>query len=175
LGGKPVRITERFLTGAKPTTRVSTVTTEPGGTFSIHTEPGPSRTIAASFDGSPILGRSAAPVLELGVRSRVQLRASAAVATVGGPPLLFRGRLVAPRETIPPTGKSVQLQFRFAGLPWAEFRTVQTDAHGRFRYAYRFSDDDSRGVRFQFRAYAPAQEGWPYEPGGSRPVLVRGR
>lgn len=175
LGGKPVRITERFLTGAKPTTRVSTVTTEPGGTFSIHTASGPSRTIAATFDGSPILGRSAAPVLELGVRSRVQLRASATVATVGGPPLLFRGKLVAPRETIPPTGKSVQLQFRFAGLPWAEFRTVQTDAHGRFRYAYRFSDDDSRGVRFQFRAYAPAQEGWPYEPGGSHPILVRGR
>ena len=51
---------------------------------------------------------------------------------------------------------------------------MQTDARGRFRYAYRFSDDDSRGVRFQFRAYAPAQSDWPYEPGSSRPVAVLG-
>ena len=78
------------------------------------------------------------------------------------------------RAAIPPGGKAVQLQFRLPGLPWTEFRTVQTDGSGRFRYAYRFSDDDSRGVRFQFRAYAPAQDGWPYEPAGSRPVIVRG-
>ena len=45
---------------------------------------------------------------------------------------------------------------------------------GRFRYAYRFSDDDSRGVRFLFRAYVPSQDDWPYEPGGSLPVAVRG-
>jgi hypothetical protein len=69
---------------------------------------------------------------------------------------------------------TVQLQFRAAGLPWTEFRTVQTNARGRFRYAYRFSDDDSRGVRFQFRAFVPTQGGWPYEPWGSRPVSVRG-
>jgi hypothetical protein len=175
LQGKPVRIVERFPSGAQPDTRLSTAITGPDGSFSIRTMAGPSRTIAIAFEGGPTLGRSAAPVLELGVRSRVQLRASAAAATVGGPPLVFRGRLVAPPRAVPPAGRSVQLQFRLAGLPWAEFRTVQTDAQGRFRYAYRFSDDDSRGVRFQFRAYAPAQEGWPYEPGGSRPVLVRGR
>jgi hypothetical protein len=69
---------------------------------------------------------------------------------------------------------SVQLQFRAPGLAWAEFRTVQTDRHGRFRYPYRFSDDDSRGVRFRFRAFVPTQSDWPYEPGGSRPVAVRG-
>jgi hypothetical protein len=175
LRGKPVRVVERFLAGAQPATRISTATTGTDGAFSIRTTTGPSRTIAIAFDGSPTLGQSAGPILELGVRSRVQLRASAAAAKIGGPPLVFRGRLVAPAEAIPTTGRSVQLQFRLPGLPWAEFRTVQTDARGHFRYAYRFSDDDSRGARFQFRAYAPAQEGWPYEPGGSRPVLVRGR
>jgi hypothetical protein len=175
LFGKSVRVIERFLAGTRPATHVSTAITGPDGGFSIRTTAGPSRTIAIAFDGSPTLGRSAGPILELGVRSRVQLRASAAVATIGGPPLVFRGRLVSPPEAIPPTGRSVQLQFRLPGLPWAEFRTVQTDGRGRFRYAYRFSDDDSRGARFQFRAYAPAQEDWPYEPGGSQPILVRGR
>ena len=100
------------------------------------------------------------------------MRASTPVARVGGPPVVFRGRVAG---TIPPKGKHVQLQFRLPGLPWSEFRTVRTDSRGRFRYAYRFSDDDSRGVRFQFRAFAPAQDDWPYEPGGSRPVAVRGR
>ncbi|MET0306468.1 MAG: hypothetical protein ABW196_09610 [Solirubrobacterales bacterium] len=175
LPGKPLRVVERFLAGARPATRVSTATTGPDGAFSIRTLAGPSRTIAVAFDGSPTLARSTAPILELGVRSRLQLRASAAVARIGGAPLVFRGRLITPGEELPPTGRSVQLQFRLPGLPWAEFRTVQTDSHGRFRYAYRFSDDDSRGARFQFRAYAPAQEGWPYEPAGSHPVLVRGR
>ena len=68
----------------------------------------------------------------------------------------------------------MQLQFRLPGLPWTEFRTVQTNRRGRFRYAYRFSDDDSRGVRFLFRAFVPTQSDWPYEPGGSLPVAVRG-
>jgi hypothetical protein len=174
LGSVPVRVVERFAPAAHPV-RTSTVMTAPNGTFSIRTDPGPSRTIAVSFDGSPTLARSAAHTLELGVRSRVRLQASAGVATVGGAPLIFRGRLVATPGEIPASGKSVELQFRLPGLPWAEFRTVQTDGRGRFRYAYRFSDDDSRGARFQFRAYAPAQEDWPYEPGSSRPVLVRGR
>lgn len=88
--------------------------------------------------------------------------------------MVFRGRVAAAPGTIPPEGKSVQLQFRLPGLDWSEFRTIKTDRRGRFRYAYRFSDDDSRGARFQFRAYAPAEDNWPYEPGGSLPVLVRG-
>lgn len=174
-GGMPVRIVERFASGAAPAVRVSTARTEPNGTFSIRLAPGPSREVIAAFDGSPTLARSAARPLHLGVRSWVRLRISSAVAKVDGAPLVFRGRLAAPEDATPSGGKSVQLQFRLPGLPWAEFRTIQTDRGGRFRYAYRFSDDDSRGARFQFRAYAPAQDDWPYEPGSSRPVIVRGR
>jgi hypothetical protein len=175
LGGAPVRVVERFGAGANSAAQVSTVRTGPDGSFAIRTAPGPSRTIAISFDGSPTLARSAGPTLRLGVRSRVRLQASSTRATIGGAPLVFAGRVVASPGEIPPNGESVQLQFRLAGLPWAEFRTVQTDRHGRFRYAYRFSDDDSRGIRFQFRTFAPAQEDWPYEPAGSRPILIRGR
>ncbi|HMJ72567.1 MAG TPA: hypothetical protein VK471_04275 [Solirubrobacterales bacterium] len=174
LGGTPVRVVERFAPGAHPAVQTSTVMTAPNGTLSIRTGPGPSRTIVVSFDGSPTLARSTTRMLQLGVRSRVRLRASAGVATVGGAPLIFRGRLVAAPSEIAAGGKSIELQFRLPGLPWAEFRTVQTDGRGRFRYAYRFSDDDSRGIRFQFRAYAPAQDDWPYEPAGSRPILVKG-
>jgi len=110
--------------------------------------------------------------LRIDMPGTIRITASDPVATVGGRPVVFRGRVGG---DVPPNGKYVQLQFRLPGLRWTEFRTVRTDARGRFRHAYRFSDDDSRGVRFQFRAYAPAQDDWPYEPVGSRPVAVRGR
>jgi hypothetical protein len=175
LNDTPVRIVERFDPGADPVVRVWTVRTGPTGAFSIHAPPGPSRTIELAFEGTPTLARSSGRTLRLGVRNRLRLRTSAGAAKIGGKPLVFRGRVAAPPGTIPRTGMPVQLQFRLGGAPWSEFRTVQTDAGGRFRYAYRFTDDDSRGVRFQFRAYVSAQENWPYEPAGSRPVLVRGR
>ncbi len=174
LGGTPVRVVERFAAGAHPVSRVSTAMTAADGTFSIRTGPGPSRTISIGFEGSPTLTRSTARTLELGVRSRVHLRASASVAKINGAPLIFRGQLAAAPGEIPKGGRPIELQFRLPGLPWAEFRTVQTDRHGRFRYSYRFSDDDSRGARFQFRAFVAKQAGWPYEAAGSRPVIVRG-
>ena len=108
------------------------------------------------------------------MRAGISLRASSPIAVVGGRPIVFRGTVAASPGELPPGGATVQLQFRAAGLPWSEFRTVQTNGRGRFRYAYRFSDDDSRGVRFRFRAFVPAQRDWPYEPGASRPVAVRG-
>ena len=61
------------------------------------------------------------------------------------------GDVSAPRSRRRSAG---ELQFRFPGSDWSEFRTVQTDAHGRFRYPYAFSDD-SRGVRFQFAPSPP--------------------
>jgi hypothetical protein len=173
LDGMPVRIVERFAPGASPAARVSMVRTGPNGAFSIRLAPGPSREVTATFDGNRTLARSSGRPLRLGVRSSVRLRVSSRLARIGGAPIVFRGA-VGPRPGATVAGRSVQLQFRLAGLPWSEFRTIQTDRRGRFRYAYRFSDDDSRGARFQFRAYAPAQENWPYEPTGSRPVLVHG-
>ncbi|MEX0972307.1 MAG: hypothetical protein WDZ46_03515 [Solirubrobacterales bacterium] len=173
LAGAPLRIVERFAAGARPSTRVSTVRTMPGGGFAHRIAPGPSREIEVSFAGTPTLARSSANTLKLRVRSRVRLRASSRVAKVGGAPIVFRGRVAASARTIP-APESVQLQFRLPGLPWSSFRTLKTNRNGRFRYAYSFSDNDSRGARFQFRAFVPAQQNWPYEPGGSRPVLVRG-
>lgn len=173
LAGMPVRVVERFAAGARPATRVSTVTTGRNGAYALRLMPGPSREVTASFAGNQSLGRSTSATLSLATRGAVRLQASSARARVDGTPLVFRGA-VAPPGAIPAGGLPVQLQFRLAGTEWSEFRTVQTDRRGRFRYAYRFSDDDSRGARFQFRAYVAAHENWPYEPSGSRPVLVRG-
>jgi len=171
--GAPVRMVERFARGARPAQRVSFARTGPGGSFRLRTSRGPSRMIEITFDGDRTLARSTAHPLSLRVRGRVRLRTSARVAEVGGRAVVFSGRVATP-DAIPAGGLNVELQFRVQGSPWSEFRSVRTDRRGRFRYAYAFSDDDSRGVKFQFRAYLPPQQNWPYEPSGSRPVLIRG-
>jgi hypothetical protein len=173
IAGVEVRVVERYA-GSRDE-RVVRVVTGTRGEFSLPLPAGPSREVLASYAGSVALAHAAARPAELLVRSGVALHVSAAVARVGGAPIVFRGTVRSAAGELPEDGKAVELEFRAAGLPWEEFRTVRTNRRGRFRYAYRFSDDDSRGVTFQFRAHAPAERGWPYEPGSSRPVRVRGR
>jgi hypothetical protein len=174
LTGMPVRMIERFEAGAVPRERVTIVRSAADGSFGLRLGPGPSRQLLAVAPPTAALSGASTRPLRLAVRSGVRLRASSAVAKVGGRPIVFRGRVATGGAEIPTDGKGVQLQFRLPGLPWSEFRTVRTDPRGAFRYAYRFADDDSRGVRFQFRAFVPAQAGWPFEPAGSPPVSITG-
>jgi len=175
LANLPVQITETFGPGAELAERQTTVVTDAGGVYLARLAPGPSRQIEVGFGGNPVLTSSAGRELQLGVRAAVRLRSSSASATIGGAPVVFSGVVANDEATIPATGLPIELQFRLPDLPWSEFRTVQTGPGGRFRYAYAFSDDDSSGVRFQFRARLAAQPGWPFEPGVSRPVSVTGR
>lgn len=175
IGGQPIEIVEVFGEGEAPRERVSTVATDADGRFALRLPAGPDRSIAARFRGSRTLSRASSATIDLRVRSSVRMRVSAASAAVGGRPVIFSGVVRAGRGEIPAEGKAVALQFRLPGLPWTDFRTVRTDRRGRFRQAYRFADDDSRGVRFRFRAQVTPEPGWPYEPGCSRPVTVRGK
>lgn len=175
LGGEEVAVTETFAPRSQPAQRTTVVRTRSDGSFSLQLKPGPSREVSAAFAGTPTLTRATGISVELDTLAAVRLRASTGSAKVGGAPVVFSGAVgqagVAPLEE----GLPVELQFRYPGADWSGFRTVQTDARGHFRYAYRFSDDDSRGIRFQFRAYVKGREGWPYEPAFSRPVAVTGR
>ena len=174
VAGATVTVNESFAPGAAASSRRAFARTKADGSFSLYLAPGPSREVSASYTGSRLLSRIAGPAAHLAVRSAARLRASASVAKVGGAPVVFSGR-VAHTGVKTPKGTAVELQFRYPGADWSEFRTVKTAASGRFRYPYRFSDDDSRGVHFQFRAVVPAQKDWPYDPGASRPVIVTGR
>jgi hypothetical protein len=176
LGDMPIEVIETFDPGAPaPGLHTTTVQTAADGTFATYLAPGPSRRVEALFPGDRVRTRAVDAPVRLGVLAGVRLHASAATAEVGGAPVLFSGQLGDVAPSLPSAGRPVELQFRLLGSPWAEFRTVQTDARGRFRYPYAFSDDDSRGARFQFRAHVPAGPGWPYEAANSRPLLVLGR
>jgi hypothetical protein len=175
LGGQELAVTETFAPGSQPPRRTTTVRTAADGSFSLRLAPGPSREVSAAFAGTRTLARATGRSVHLGVLASIRLRASAGTAKVGGAPIVFSGSVGQTGAAALEEGLPVELQFRYPGVDWSGFRTVQTDARGRFRYAYRFSDDDSRGVRFQFRAYAKGREGWPYEPASSRPLTVTGR
>lgn len=174
LAGLEVVVTERFAAGANPATRTSYARTEGDGGFSVWLGPGPSRTVVATFAGNRVLTRAAGKPVGVDVRGSVSLRSSSASARVGGRPIVFAGSIGTRGAAATGKGRRVELQFRYPGAPWRTFRTVETDRSGRFRLRYAFSDDDSRGVRFQFRASVPAEGGWPYESASSRPVSVRG-
>jgi hypothetical protein len=174
LAGQTVEVVETFAAGAHNDSRRTGLTTDADGRFSTRLAPGPSREITAEFPGTGRLTRAAGRQIHLHVRAAVHLRVSTGHVKVGGPPVLFTGRIAHPEAPIPSSGLPVQLQFRLPGMPWTEFRTLQSDAFGHFRYPYSFSDDDSAGVRFQFRAAVPAAGGWPFAPATSRPVAVTG-
>jgi hypothetical protein len=172
--GLPVTVTESFAGGSSPSRRSTILRTADDGSFSLRLAPGPSRDVSVAFAGTRTLTRAATASVHLGVRAAVRLKVSARSARVGGAPVVFSGRVAGPGASTR-GGVPIELQFRYRGAEWSEFRTVETDAKGRFRYPYRFSDDDSRGVRFRFRALAGQREGWPYEPAFSNPVAVSGR
>lgn len=175
LGNLPVRIVESFEEGAAVPQRSTTVTTAADGSFALRLRPGPSRTVEASFAGTKTLGEGAAGGSALDVRGSIRLRASARTADVGGAPVVFGGRVHHLGARLPDGGLPVELQFKIPGGAWTEFRTLRAGPGGRFRYPYAFSDDDSHGVRFQFRAQISGERDWPYEPAASKPVSVAGR
>jgi hypothetical protein len=175
LAGLPIEITESFDAGSETIRRTTTVASAADGFFLARLGPGPDRRVTVSFAGTPTLTAASGRELRLGVRGAVRLHVSSPTAKVGGAPVIFSGHLGRRGAVVPAAGLPVALEFRVVGLPWTEFRTVQTDARGAFRFPYAFSDDDSRGVRFQFRAHLAAQPGFPYDESYSRPVAVTGR
>jgi hypothetical protein len=174
LAGQRVDVVETFARGARARSHTTTVTTDARGAFHTRLAPGPSRRVSAEFAGTHRLTRASGRRLRLRVRAGVRLRVSTSRVRVGGAPVVFRGRVVHPEARIPPTGLPVQLEFRLPGMAWSEFRTLQTDSAGRFAYPYSFSDDDSAGVRFLFRAFVPATGNWAFAPATSRPLAVTG-
>lgn len=175
LRNRKLTVVETFDDGARLRNRRTIVHSHADGSFVTRLGAGPSRRVGVAFAGDLLLSRRAGRKLRLGVRTGVGLRVSTSRATIGGGPVVFSGRIDHPGTPIPHVGLPVELQFRLPGRPWEEFRTLQTDSSGRFRFPYSFSDDDSAGIRFLFRAHAPPSNGWPFLPGSSRPLPVTGQ
>jgi hypothetical protein len=174
LAGQSVAVVETFARGSRTAERVTPLTTDARGAFHTRLAPGPSRRVSAAFAGTHRLTRTGGRRLRLRIRAGVRMHVSTERVRVGGAPVVFSGQVVHPEARIPRTGLPVELEFRLPGMAWSEFRTLQTDSRGHFSYPYSFSDDDSSGVRFFFRAFVPATGNWPFAPATSRTVGVTG-
>ena len=90
---------------------------------------------------------------------------------LNGQAVTFRGTLRA--RPIPAVGKLVELQVVLSGR-WQTFQTVRSDARGSWAVRYRFRR--SCGLtRYRFRARLPAEAGYPFEAGKTRPIVVQVR
>jgi hypothetical protein len=108
----------------------------------------------------------ATATLALRVHAGIGLRIAPRVTSVGHR-ILFTGVL---RGTpIPPGGKQLVLEASSGG-EWVEFRTITTDARGRYHASYRFKLPGP--VAYRFRVYAPHEADFPFLEGTSHIVTV---
>ncbi len=144
----------------------STATTQSNGRFATRLDAGPSRRLDLVYryndkvlGGKVQLDSRVVPTLE--IPKKILENGEAA---------RFSGRVPGPNAE----GRAVAMQAR-VGRKWRTFKQLRTDADGRYRGKYRFTQTRGR-VRYVFRALVKRQSGYPYEPGPShgRRVVVRG-
>jgi hypothetical protein len=87
--------------------------------------------------------------------------------TVGGRPVLFGGRVSTP---VPRGGKLVEVQAHFRGR-WRTISVVRARRGGRWRFRYTFQTSPWP-AHHRMRARVPAEAGYRFAAGSSRPVRV---
>ena len=148
--------------------------TRPDGTWTlVMPRDVSSRTLSFRYrshlgDAKPV----AEVALTLRVRAAVALKVTPKVASSRGG-LRISGRLLG--APLPARGKVVELQARGkGGGRWITFRTVRSDARGRFSTRYQFRNTVGP-VTYVFRARAREEAAYPFLTGSSRVVSVRVR
>ena len=111
----------------------------------------------------------ATSALTLRVHAGIVLRIAPRVTSVGHT-IRFSGVLHG--APIPPGGKQLILEASSGG-EWIQFRTISSDAKGRYRASYRFKF--SGPVTYRFRVLCPHEADFPFLKGTSRVVAVRER
>ena len=85
------------------------------------------------------------------------------------------GRVRSRGAPLPRRGKLVAIQYLEAATGrWRPVLVTRTDHGGRFHARYRFRYV-SGAAAIRLRAAALPEERWPYAPGASRPLTVRGQ
>jgi 5-hydroxyisourate hydrolase-like protein (transthyretin family) len=145
---------------------VTTATTQGNGRFATRLAEGPSRRLdlvyrynSRTLGGRVQLDSRVIPTLRI-AKKNLQ----------NGDAARFKGWVPGPNAE----GRAIAMQAR-VGRKWRTFKQLRTDSDGRFRGKYRFTQTSGR-VRYVFRALVKRQNGYPYEPGGSRKrtLVVRG-
>ena len=140
--------------------------TDGNGAYRLRLPRGVSREVRVDFPGSRSL-RPASDVVAVRVRGWAKLRLRPRHLHRGDT-ITFLGRVGHYRARLPSAGKLIQIQY-LDGRKWRPaVKLGHTNRRGRFRIKYRFRRI-SRPTRIQFRILVPAEGGWPYTTGASKP------
>jgi hypothetical protein len=150
---------------------LAVLTTDAQGSFSYRAAGSASRTLRFVHPGTPTVLPAESRVT-LVVPAASSFKASRKRLPNGGR-LVFRGRVAS--LPLPAAGKLVELQVRQPSGEWTTFRTLRTDARGRWALRYRFQLVRCH-TTYRLRARIPAEAGYPFVEGHSRSrkVTVRG-
>jgi len=146
------------------------------GRFSYKARGTQSRTLTFSYLGN-------GTTLPITSQVKVTVPAKATIKTsrrklLNGGVTVFSGQVKT--RPIPAGGKLLAVQAyikrRQGHGRWSTFRTVRTDAAGRWKTRYRFVSTCERRYRWSIRAVVPSEAGVPYSLGKTKPthVTVRG-
>lgn len=171
LPNEKVRVVETFASGSKSGTVSRELTTDGDGRYRLLLTPGPTRSIAAFFDGTRKLSRAVSPETTVKVKGKVGFRIKPKKVLNGGA-VRMKGS-VGFRGVLPPArGKLVAIQYLDPSRrKWRPVEVLRTNRRGRFSYAYRFRTI-STAQRIVFRASVLQEAGWPYLPSTSKPRSV---
>jgi hypothetical protein len=170
--GQGIAGAEIQVFSSSPTTPqqlVAVLNTDGNGRYTYAATATTSRTLHFSYAGSALVLPAASDVQVL-VPAVSTLHVSR-THVLNGQAVTFGGRTRT--LPVPAGGKLIQLEV-WLSRRWQTFRTVRTDAAGRWAIRYRFKR--TAGVqRFRFRAELPGEADYPYEPGNSKSIHVRVR
>lgn len=149
---------------------VGTVRTNAEGRYRYGVSPGPNRKLEIGYrHNRRQLQRYASFYSKL----RPRLKLSPARKTRNRKRLTMYGSIPGPSND----GRVVILQAQYPGSDrWNTFAKARTDGQGQYSARYRFTSTYST-TRYRMRAWVPAQKGYPYRGGASRPkrITVIGR
>jgi hypothetical protein len=172
LAGQQIEIYSRNpIDGAEQSAGV--LTTDQAGRYAYTLTADSSRALRFVYRGAAVTLPTQADV-QLLVPGATTINASKR-RILNGQTVRFRGQVRS--LPIPTAGKIVELQvYQGRKDGWTTFRTLRTDAAGRWRQPYTFSHTVCLD-HWRIRARVPKEAGYPFENGASRPVriTVRGR
>jgi hypothetical protein len=147
---------------------LTVLTTDAQGGFRYEATGSASRTLRFVHTGTAVTLPAQAEVRLL-VPGATTLRARPQ-RILNGQSVRFRGQVRS--VPIPAAGKIVELQvYQGKKEGWTTFRTIRTDAAGRWRQPYTFSHTTCLD-RWRIRAKVPKEVGYPFEDGASKPVRI---
>jgi hypothetical protein len=142
---------------------LAVLTTDAEGVFRYRAAGSASRTLRFVHPGTPTVLPAESRVA-LAVPAAGSFKASRKRLPNGGR-VVFRGRVKS--RPLPASGKLVELQVRQLSGEWTTFRTLRTDARGRWALRYRFQNTRCH-TTYRLRARIPAEAGYPFAEGHSR-------